>query len=301
MGLLSRKPKEQAVVPVVESRNINDEIIGLWLHGKSVHTRRAYRRDIQRFLLFVSGKPLNKIYLQDLQRFADSLSYLSPASQARILAAVKSLLSFGCKAMPDDFAINASAAFKLPTYKDTLAERMLTESAVLRMIGNEPNKRNHALLSLLYYSAIRREELCRLRWRDLQERPEQHSGQVNVFGKGNKTRAIILPPEVWEEVQTLRGSASDDSPVFLSRQHSKDGQALKPSQVHNIIKRAAERVGIAKPVSPHWMRHAHASHALNRGAPISLVSATLGHSSIAVTGRYTHAQPDESSGKYLPL
>ena len=51
---------------------------------------------------------------------------------------------------------------------------------------------------------------------------------------------------------------------------------------------------------PHWMRHAHASHALDRSAPIHLVQATLGHASVSTTGRYLHARPTESSSFYLP-
>jgi integrase/recombinase XerD len=48
------------------------------------------------------------------------------------------------------------------------------------------------------------------------------------------------------------------------------------------------------------MRHAHASHALDRQAPIHLVQTTLGHASVSTTGRYLHARPTESSGFYLP-
>ncbi len=89
----------------------------------------------------------------------------------------------------------------------------------------------------------------------------------------------------------------------MSRQRSKkDGRKdLQPSQVYNIVLQAARRADVKKPVSPHWLRHAHASHALNRGASISLVQATLGHSNLAITGRYTHAQPEASSAHYLPL
>ncbi|MBU4356156.1 MAG: tyrosine-type recombinase/integrase, partial [Proteobacteria bacterium] len=62
---------------------------------------------------------------------------------------------------------------------------------------------------------------------------------------------------------------------------------------------AAIRAGIEGAVSPHWLRHAHASHALDRGAPIHLVQATLGHASVATTGKYLHARPDDSSARYL--
>jgi integrase/recombinase XerD len=54
-------------------------------------------------------------------------------------------------------------------------------------------------------------------------------------------------------------------------------------------------------VSPHWLRHSHATHALERGAPIHLVAATLGHASVATTGKYLHACPTDSSSKYLAI
>ena len=95
----------------------------------------------------------------------------------------------------------------------------------------------------------------------------------------------------------LRGDAGDNDPVFKSR---KKGH-LRAVQVWRIVGKAAVRAGITKAVSCHWLRHAHASHSLDRGAPISLVQATLGHSSVATTGKYLHARPSDSSSKYLPL
>ena len=67
-----------------------------------------------------------------------------------------------------------------------------------------------------------------------------------------------------------------------------------------IVKAAAKRAGIKGKVSPHWLRHAHATHALERGAKIHLVAETLGHSSVAITSRYLHARPEDSSSLYLP-
>jgi integrase len=54
-------------------------------------------------------------------------------------------------------------------------------------------------------------------------------------------------------------------------------------------------------LSPHWLRHAHATHALERGAPIHIVQAALGHASVATTGRYLHARPTDSSARYLAV
>ena len=74
---------------------------------------------------------------------------------------------------------------------------------------------------------------------------------------------------------------------------------LTDRTVRDVIFKLALRAGILKKVSPHWLRHAHASHALDRGAPIHLVQTTLGHASVATTGKYLHARPEESSGRFL--
>jgi len=122
-----------------------------------------------------------------------------------------------------------------------------------------------------------------------------------VYGKDGKTRAIKLPPSLWQELQSLRGVAGLEEPVFISRRQQGH---LSQLQVNRIVKAAAQRVpglepAIAKVISPHWLRHAHASHAMDRGAPVHLVKETLGHANIATTGRYLHARPTDSSSLYL--
>ena len=65
-----------------------------------------------------------------------------------------------------------------------------------------------------------------------------------------------------------------------------------------MLKRAARRAGIAETVSPHWLRHAHGSHALDRGATLAEVQATLGHSNVATTSGYLHARPNASRTRW---
>ena len=267
------------------------EVIALWLHGRSPHTARAYTHDIGRFMAFVA-RPLAQVRLKDLQDFADSLVGLADGSRARCLAAIKSLLTFSQKIGYVQF--NVGAALELPHSKDTLAERILDESAVLAMIHKTEKPRDAALLRLLYVSGVRVSEVCGLAWRDVQPVGDD-TAQITVYGKGGKPRAVRLTPSCWRSLQPLRGEAGPDAPVFLSQKHG----ALDPSQVRRLVRSAARRAGLKAAVSPHWMRHAHASHALDRGAPIHLVQATLGHSSVATTGRYLHARPSESSSRFL--
>lgn len=279
--------------PIAARQAASDsQLISLWLHGRSVHTQRAYRTDASRFVSFV-GKPLQHATLADLQAFADSLGEKAPASRARVLSAVKSLLSFGHRLgyLPFD----VSRALKLPGLKNRLAERILPEAEVHRMLALEPSPRNRALLRLLYGGGLRVSEVCGLVWRDVQPRDE--AGQVTVYGKGGKTRVILLSIPTWRDVKALRNMDDPDAPVFRSRK----GGHLDPSQADRIVRAAARRAGITGNVSAHWLRHAHASHALDRGAPIHLVQQTLGHASVATTGRYLHARPTDSSARYLAV
>ena len=267
------------------------ELIQLWLHGRSTHTQRAYRHDIARFLAH-GKRSLAMVGLRDVQAFADSLGGLADASKGRKLAAVKSLLTFGHKIGYLPF--NVGAAVDVPKSKDCLAERILSEENVIRMLTMEQHPRNRALLRLLYVGGLRVSEICGLKWRDVQ--PNEEAGQITVFGKGRKTRTIRLTLPVWQAMAAIRTDAGPYSPLFRSQ---KGSGHLDPSQAHRIVRKAAIRAGIDLAVSPHWMRHAHASHALDRGAPIHLVQATLGHSSVATTGRYLHARPQESSARFL--
>lgn len=276
------------------SPDADKRLLDLWLHGRPATTQRAYRADADRFLRFVT-RPLQVVTLGDVQAFADDLTrqLLEPSSRHRILAAIKSLFAFAHRIgyLPFDVA----RPLRLPVLRDKLSERILSEAEVQRMLALERQPRNHALLYLLYASGVRVSECAALRWRDLQARDA--GGQITVSGKGGKTHSILLPPQVWSILASLRGDAPDEAPVFCSRRRC----ALHPSQMLRIVRAAAVRAGIKKAVSPHWMRHAHASHALERGAPIHLVQATLDHNSISTTGRYLHARPTDSSSLYLPL
>ena len=291
------------------------ELLALWLHGRSSHTQRAYQRAVGRFLSSIR-RPLPGVTLGELQAFAAALEAegLAPASRRLILAAVKSLLSFGQRV--GYLRFDVGAAVKLPPVKDALAERILDREAVLRLLDREPDARSRALLRLLYAGGLRVSEACTLRWRDL--RPREDAGQVTIYGKGGKTRVVLLSPATWRVLLALPGAtavtgesddaadqagATDrDAPVFPSR---RSGGPLDQPQAWRLIQAAAARVGLPYGkggVSPHWLRHAHATHALEHGhAPIHLVQATLGHASVATTSKYLHARPTDSSSRYLAL
>ena len=160
-----------------------------------------------------------------------------------------------------------------------------------------PPGRDRVLLRTLYTTGARVSEIIGLRWRDVQLR-DRGRGQVKLYGKGGKTRVVVIEhARTFRMLEGLRGDAGDDDPVFTSRK----GGTLTTRQVERIVRKAARRAEIAGNVSPHWCRHAHASHALDNGIPVSEVQATLGHASLATTSKYAHARPGHSSGRGLKV
>jgi integrase/recombinase XerD len=264
------------------------ELLGSWLHGLSRHTRRGYESSWRRFRAFTGaelGVPfhLGLVTLRLVQRFDDSLKAagLRPGSRATMLSAIKSFLEFA--------SIHVAATLRLPTQIETLHERILDEEEVGRLIAQCKPGRDRLIVQTLYGCGLRVSELCSLEWRDL--RPRGDGGQITVLGKGDKVRTVLMPAGLYDDLTRYAAIGGDSGLVF----------DLSPSQINRNIRAAAIAAGIGKPVSAHWLRHCHASHALDHGAPISLVKNTLGHSSIQTTDRYTHARPQQSSGSFLPM
>src|SRR5207244_11795447 len=160
-------------------------------------------------------KSLRETTLEDLQAFKNSLVTLKPASRAQILASVKSALTFGVKS--GYLQVNVGLLVKLPRVENKLAERIMSEAQVARMLALESHPRNHAILVLLYRAGMRCEEVCSLTWRHLQERDQ--AGQVSIYGKGDKTRHVLIDVDTWLEVLALRRVGEGlDAFVFQSRQ-----------------------------------------------------------------------------------
>lgn len=291
-----------ALVPVTldisrrDEQSPDDRLVELWLHGRSRHTQRAYRADVSRFLAS-TRKPLAQVSLADLQEYSDELARAGtqPTTRHRALSAIKSLFQFGHRLgyLPFDTA----APLKLPRRRDTLAERILDEDQVRQMLVAERQPRNSAILHLLYAAGLRVSELCGLRWKDLQARSDG-SAQVTVFGKGAKTRSVLLSASVNRRILALKQEgAADGEAIFKSRRRRPIGAA----QVLRIVKSAAKKAGIGTNVVAHTLRHCCVSHSLDHGAPIHLVQQTLGHADLSTTGRYLHARPTDSLSRYLPV
>lgn len=177
--------------------------------------------------------------------------------------------------------------------RDVRAERILEESEVQRMLAAAQEGQEHALLLLLYASGARASGLAGLRWRDLRRTAD--GWMLTLFEKGSKTREVHIPDAVGREVWGLDRKHNPAEPVFLH-----NGGHMDRWTVTRTVRAIANRAGIGRPVSAHWLRHSHATHSLAHGADLLTVQASLGHANLATTQGYLHLAPKVSSGDYLP-
>lgn len=274
----------------------------------SARTLVLYGRVSGAFLnwLVTRGLGLSSVTTDHLAAWRDQLAG-APATRANRLAVIKSLLTYANETGFVRF--NVGKAVKGPKVDTDVDARSLSELQVGLMIQaascqlrverghREPRPRylraaltRLHLVRFLYFSACRISEVVKVRWADLQERPDGDY-QLAVVGKGSKRRRFPLPRRLVQDLlsEYRPPSASVEDMVF----------AFGTRRAQTIIRDVARLAGLDLPVSPHWLRHAAATHALDRGAPVHVVQQSLGHSSLVTTGRYAHKRADGAS-KYLP-
>ena len=283
----------------------DSELLKVWLKSHadgSPHTIRVYARVGERFLaaLAIAGVDLRKATVEDVQAALEAMrtkedgSPVKPATVNTYVAAVKSFLGFAHRVGFTRF--NAAPLIKLKKAPRQVAQRILGELEVRKLIDAASPGRDRLMLEVAYFGGLRVSELVSLTWSQVIRR-DSGEAQLEVVGKGDKVRQVLIPAVIAARLLASRGDAPASAPVFESVRNP--GHALTERAVNFIVKAAAKRAGVNPAASVHWLRHAHASHAIDNGAPITLVSATLGHADLKTTSVYAHARPGESSGRYL--
>ncbi|MFT3730798.1 MAG: tyrosine-type recombinase/integrase [Hyphomicrobium sp.] len=277
------------------------ELVAVWLKSHadgSRHTLRAYERIGQRFIAAIdtAGTDLRHATIDDVQSALEAIRVKedgSPASAATIntqVAAIKALLGFAHQVGYTRF--NVGPLIKIRKAPRKLAQRIMPEVDIhllIRATGDSRHpERDRVLFETAYYGGLRVSELASLTWEEIIPR-ENGEVQLAVIGKGDKPRHVLLPAEIATRLLALREGARAKASVF----------GIKEREINYLIKRTAARAGVNEAASAHWFRHAHASHAIDNGAPITLVSQTLGHADLKTTSVYAHARPNESSSRFL--
>ena len=275
---------------VLTRAETDTEIVLIWLGDKSRTTQVSYSSIVTGFFSFIN-KPLCEVQIEDLQLWHRRLQLTDkPSTVANKIRAIKSLFSYAVKV--GYLQVNIGSFIKCPKVKEKLAERILSESDCLKLIDAAKTERNRALLCLMYGCGLRVSEVCSLTWGELQ--PSDEGGRCTVFGKGSKTRVVLVPASVWQLLMRLPKIIDA---VFVSR----TGRPLERTMVYKIVKQCAKRAGISEKASCHWLRHSHASHAIASGCNLRLLQQSLGHSKLETTERYLHINPDQGSSQFINI
>ena len=264
----------------------------LWLQrGLSPATIEAYSRDLHMFQQWVE-KPIETVSEFELldylaQRHSEGLS---SRSSARFLS---SLRAFFRDALDNELVQqDPTANVSRPILGRPLPEALSEEEVNLLIQSPDPNSgpielRDRVMLEVLYATGLRVSELVGLQLTSVNIR----QGIVRVLGKGSSERLVPIGEDalIWLERYIDNGRSALlkrrlSDVLFLSNR----GQMMTRQTFWHAVKKYSMRAGILRPISPHTLRHAFATHLLNHGADLRAVQMMLGHADLSTTQIYTH-------------
>ncbi|MEQ6918618.1 site-specific tyrosine recombinase XerD [Halomonas aquatica] len=267
---------------------------GLWLEqGASDNTLTAYRHDLTRWQarLENAGESLLSPASGILPTWLDERreAGYSLRSNARLLASLRSFYrwALGERLIDHDPLVEVRLPRVRPSLPDTLEEDEVERLLAAPDLATDLGVRDRAMLEVLYGAGLRVTELVGL----TTDAVNLRQGVVRVRGKGDKDRLVPLGEEAvaWLEryLRSARGALMAD----ITRPALFPGRAdrcLTRQAFWYRIKAHARAAGIDRPLSPHTLRHAFATHLLNHGANLRVVQLLLGHSDLSTTQIYTH-------------
>lgn len=272
----------------------------------SEHTVRAYKNDLQQFLLFwksQSKKDLATLGVkQTLQRFLVSLFYnnISKSSIAR---------KFSCFSSLEKFIEQDGQKLNLKLQRPRLDKKIpvfLSVDELFYMLDTVPNSqlptrypiRDKTILEVLYATGVRCAELVNIKVSDIDFKQKT----IRIMGKGKKERIVLFGEKAKKQmlsyINTERNilcaiKKNDPLHLFLNNRSHK----LTPRAIQRIIKMFRSLLHTDRPITPHKIRHSFATHLLNQGADLRTVQELLGHKTLASTEIYTHVSLEDLARK----
>jgi integrase/recombinase XerD len=265
-----------------------------WMErGLSENTLAAYRRDLASFARWAGKRSLEpeNAGRADLQAYLASLlaAGRSPRSAARVLSCLRGFFRFLLREglRDDDPSLDLEAPRLGRPLPKTLSEKEVEALLAAPDTGEALGMRDRCMFEVLYACGLRVSELTGLTLSQI----SLAQGVLRVTGKGGKERLVPIGEEALHWLQRyvmtarpelLRGRTSDA--LFPGR----DGGPITRQAFWYRIRHHARSAGIARPLSPHVLRHAFATHLVNHGADLRVVQLLLGHSDLSTTQIYTH-------------
>ena len=313
------KEQKDALPIIAECRLSAAEFLGLsnmpsaaeWFANlDNPRTRRAYQGDIRDFCSFVGihgPEQFREVTRAHVLAWRSALEgkALSGATIRRKLAALASLFDH----LLDSNAVaggNPVHGVKRPKIESNEGKTPALGDQQVKALLDAPDpssikgKRDRAILAVLLYHGLRREEAARLRVDDLQQRRGiQH---LRIHGKGGKLRYVPLHPAAAERLQAyldVFGHHQDQekAPLFRPLRGPKTGEGISAEGIYALVGQYAKAAGIAVAgLGVHGLRATAATNALEHEADIAKVQAWLGHANISTTKLYDrrHSRPEDS-------
>jgi len=277
--------------------------------GLAANSVAAYRRDLNKFALFLNNKALSEVVPGTINEFETSLreAKLSIASIKRMDSTLRSFF----KHLQQEYGYADPTLEIAPKKSARRLPKALTISQIVSMIdaayreGQPITARDQAMLELLYSSGARVTELIGINLNDLSS-IQSDDGVVTTLklrGKGAKERMVPLGSFASKAIENYlvrvrpelaAKSAKTTSALFLNSR----GSRISRQSAWQMVLDAAEAAGVTEHVSPHVFRHSYATHLLDGGADIRVVQELLGHASVTTTQIYTLITIDKVRESY---
>ena len=268
----------------------------LWLEdGLSRNTLDSYRRDLEKFAQWLERHHVLSVIQTshgDIQGYLADLVVTQkarPSSTSRNISSLKRLFRYLLR--QGKIAADPTLQIDTPELPRNLP-KSLTEQDIERLLDTPDSQtplglRDRTMFEVLYATGLRVSELVTLRITQV----SLDMGVVRVMGKGSKERLVPLGEEA---LDWLGRYLAEGREVLLDKQVSDAlfvtarGEGMTRQMFWYLIKKYAKQCGLSKPLSPHTLRHAFATHLLNHGADLRVVQMLLGHADISTTQIYTH-------------
>ena len=278
----------------MNTKIIDQFIDHLWLEdGLSKNTLNSYRFDLSIFVTWLAET--KKVELLDVSELEiqEFLAFKFPTSKSRSISRLLATLRRFFRFLLRENKIKEDPTLKIQTPKIPKSlPKSLSEDEVEGLleapdIKTDVGMRDRSMLELLYACGLRVSELVGIQLTEV----ILSDGVIRVTGKGSKTRLVPMGEEA---VDWIKKYLAESRQNILNKQTSKflfvtnRGGEMTRQAFWYLIKKYALMANIDKPMSPHILRHAFATHLINHGADLRVVQMLLGHSDISTTQIYTH-------------
>jgi integrase/recombinase XerD len=277
--------------------------------GLAANSISAYRRDLNKFAVFLNGKQLSDVDPETITHFETSLreAKLSVASINRVDSTLRSFF----KHLQQEYGYPDPTLEISPKKSVRRLPKALTIAQIVSMInvslreGQPITVRDQAMLELLYSSGARVSELIGINLSDL-SKIEADDGILTTLklrGKGSKERIVPLGSFASKAIEDYMvrvrpDLAAKSSKVTAALFLNSRGSRISRQSAWQMVLDAAEAAGVSDHVSPHVFRHSYATHLLDGGADIRVVQELLGHASVTTTQIYTLITIDKVRESY---